>query len=103
MCIQKSGNSGQIASRQGPKSIADCDFYSKRQFDIKVHWIKQARWVEDGKFFTSSGVSAGMDMSLALIARLLGEDVAEQVATWTEDEWRRDAEWDPFAKVYGLI
>ena len=27
-------NSGQIASRQGPKSIADCDFNSKRQFDI---------------------------------------------------------------------
>ena len=67
----------------------------------KVHWIKQARWVEDGKFFTSSGVSAGLDMSLGLIARLSGEDVAEQVATWTEYEWHRDPEWDPFAEVYG--
>ena len=36
----------------------------------EVNWIKQARWVEDGKFATSSGVSAGIDMALALIARL---------------------------------
>ena len=25
----------------------------------KVQWVQQARWVEDGKFVTSSGVSAG--------------------------------------------
>ena len=69
----------------------------------EVNWEKQARWVEDGKFFTSSGVSAGMDMSLALIARLLGEEAAEQVAMATEYEWHRDASWDPFAKVHGLV
>lgn len=34
---------------------------------------------------------------------LLGEDTAEQVATWTKYEWHRDLGWDPFAKVYGLI
>ena len=38
-----------------------------------VHWQKKARWVEEDRFFTSSGVSAGMDMSLAVIARLLGQ------------------------------
>ena len=69
----------------------------------KVNWEKEARWVEDGKFFTSSGVSAGMDMSLALISRILGQETAEQVATWTEYEWNRDANWDPFAKVHGLV
>src|SRR5207244_9790209 len=25
----------------------------------KVEWVREARWVEDGKFATSSGVSAG--------------------------------------------
>ena len=69
----------------------------------KVIWEKQARWVEDGKFFTSSGVSAGMDMSLAVIAKLLGHEVAEQAATWAEYDWHRDAGWDPFAKVHGLV
>ena len=28
------------------------------------------RWVEDGRFITSAGVSAGIDMALALVARL---------------------------------
>ena len=68
----------------------------------KVSWEKQARWVEDGKFFTSSGVSAGMDMSLAVIGRVLGQEIAEQAAIWAEYDWHRDAEWDPFAKIYGL-
>ena len=68
-----------------------------------VLWQKQARWVEDDKFFTSSGVSAGIDMSLALIARILGEDAAVQAATWAEYEWHRDADWDPFAKIHGHV
>ena len=67
-----------------------------------VNWQPKARWVEDERFFTSSGVSAGIDMSLAVIARLLGEQQAEQVATWSEYEWQRDPSRDPFAAIYGL-
>ncbi|MEM9139432.1 MAG: DJ-1/PfpI family protein, partial [Pseudomonadota bacterium] len=52
---------------------------------------------EDGKFYTSSGVSAGMDMSLAVIAALHGEDEAERVARYIEYTWHRKAEEDPFA------
>lgn len=63
----------------------------------KVDWVEQARWVEDGKFYTSSGVSAGMDMSLAIIAGLAGDEVAETVSKATEYTWHRDAENDPFA------
>lgn len=69
----------------------------------KVKWQKQARWVEDGKFFTSSGVSAGMDMSLAVIQKLLGDAMAEQIAVRAEYEWHRDAHWDPFAQLHGLV
>ena len=29
---------------------------------------KKARWVVDGRFYTSSGISAGMDMALGFIA-----------------------------------
>lgn len=68
-----------------------------------VSWKKQARWVEDGRFFTSSGVSAGIDMSLALIQKLLGKETAEEIALWAEYEWHRDANWDPFAKLHGLV
>jgi transcriptional regulator GlxA family with amidase domain len=37
------------------------------------------RWVEDGKFITSAGVSAGIDMALALVARLTDEATARLV------------------------
>ena len=53
---------------------------------------RQARWVEDGNVITSSGVSAGIDMSLAVIARLVDHETAEKTATW----------WDPFAKLQGM-
>ncbi|QDY69925.1 DJ-1/PfpI family protein [Qingshengfaniella alkalisoli] len=66
----------------------------------EVEWVKRARWVEDGKAFTSSGVSVGMDMTLAVIARLRGRETAEQVAVWSEYEWHDDPSWDPFAGLY---
>ena len=69
----------------------------------KVEWVRAARWVEDGPFFTSSGVSAGMDMALAVIAKLLGQDLADALAIRAEYDWHRDADWDPFAKVHGLV
>lgn len=69
----------------------------------RVDWQKQARWVEDDRYFTSSGVSAGMDMSLALIARVVDQNTAQQVATWAEYEWHQDPARDPFAEVYNLI
>jgi len=68
-----------------------------------VDWQNKARWVHSGKFFTSSGVSAGIDMSLALIAHILGLDKAEEAAKWAEYDWHRDPDWDPFAKVHGLV
>ncbi len=68
-----------------------------------VDWQRQARWVEDGRFLSSSGVSAGMDMTLAAISRMHGVARAEQVATLCEYTWHKDPTWDPFAKVHGLV
>ena len=64
----------------------------------KVDWVTEARWVDSGKFVTSSGVSAGMDMALAVIERLFGSKRAEAIAVLTEYEWHRDPTWDPFVK-----
>ena len=68
-----------------------------------VNWVKEARWVEDGAYATSSGVSAGMDMALAVISKHFGEPAAEQLALMTEYEWHRDPAWDPFAKAHNLV
>lgn len=67
-----------------------------------VTWEPEARWVEDGPFFTSSGVSAGIDMTLAVIAKLEGREAADRIAQRMEYAWHDDASWDPFAKVYDL-
>jgi hypothetical protein len=41
-------------------------------------YVRQ-RWVEDGKFICSAGVSAGIDMALRLSARLTDQDTARKV------------------------
>lgn len=63
-----------------------------------VKWQKEARWVDDGNIVTSSGVSAGMDMALHVIARLYGTETANKIADGTEYQWHRDAHVDPFSK-----
>lgn len=65
----------------------------------KTHWVQQARWVVDGKFYTSSGVSAGMDMALGFIADRQGIETARQIADYTEYRWQEDSELDDFCKA----
>lgn len=69
----------------------------------KVDWVRQARWVDDGNVVTSSGVSAGIDMTLHLIGRIAGAAVRDEIATRMEYEHQTDAAHDPFAKVWGLV
>jgi len=79
------------------------DFMDTIHLAPQVDWVRKARWVEDGKFFTSSGVSAGMDMALAVGACLFGRERADEMAESCEYSWHSDCEWDPFAKSAGLV
>ncbi|WP_296402213.1 DJ-1/PfpI family protein [Psychrobacter sp.] len=63
-----------------------------------VNWIKHARWVVDGKYYTSAGVSAGMDMALGFIADRHGIEFAQQVAKETEYRWASDSRMDEFGE-----
>ena len=65
----------------------------------KVDWQESARWVDAGQYVTSSGVSAGTDMALAVIERVFGAELAEQVMNYTEYQWHRQADADPFAQL----
>ncbi|HEY0734688.1 MAG TPA: DJ-1/PfpI family protein [Herpetosiphonaceae bacterium] len=49
------------------------------------------RFVDNGKVITSAGISAGIDMSLHVVARLLGVDVARETAERMEYRWQADA------------
>ena len=81
----------------GRRATSNKQFFSlaAAQSD-KVDWVEAARWVDAGEFVTSSGVSAGIDMALAIIERLFGEETAVQIANGAEYTWHRDADVDPF-------
>lgn len=82
----------------GRKATSNKMFFQLAQSQSDaVDWQTEARWVEDGPFATSSGVSAGTDMALSVIAGLYGRERAEQIAVLTEYTWHTDADHDPFA------
>ena len=45
---------------------------------------REVAWVDDGDVVTSAGISAGIDMSLHVVARLLGEEWASATALQME-------------------
>ncbi|PKB66059.1 MAG: hypothetical protein BZY81_08265 [SAR202 cluster bacterium Io17-Chloro-G4] len=69
----------------------------------KVNWNGSPRWVDlvDGAsqtgIITSAGVSAGIDMALALIAKLDGEQVAKNASVIMEYSRLTDPAKDEFA------
>ncbi|MBS7576602.1 MULTISPECIES: DJ-1/PfpI family protein [unclassified Enterococcus] len=62
-----------------------------------VLWRRRARWVVDSPIYTSSGVSAGIDMTLGFIAEQYGYNIAKEIANSIEYIWNEDAEQDFFA------
>lgn len=68
---------------------------------VNVLWNKKARWTVDGKFYTSSGVSAGMDMALGFLSDRHGIEFARQVAFEIEYNWMEDKDNStPFTEIY---
>lgn len=52
--------------------------YAEELEKLGARYVRE-RWVEDGKFVTAGGVSAGIDMALALVARLTDRATAERL------------------------
>lgn len=64
-----------------------------------VLWVKEARWIKDGNIYTSSGVSAGMDMSLGFIEDFMGKYKALDISDSIEYFWNKNSSYDPFSKM----
>jgi transcriptional regulator GlxA family with amidase domain len=66
--------------------------------------VTEERFVRDGNVWTAAGVSAGIDLALALVADQAGEEVAGQVQLYAEyyPDGRRygEAHLDPKAPEY---
>ncbi|MBH0311495.1 DJ-1/PfpI family protein [Alcaligenes faecalis] len=87
---------GVLKQRRATSNKLAFDFAVAQDGDVL--WQKQARWVFDGKYVTSSGVSAGTDMALALVEKLYNREQAESIAHWTEYVWNSEPTIDPFAR-----
>jgi transcriptional regulator GlxA family with amidase domain len=49
--------------------------------------VEDVRWVDEGNIITSAGISAGIDMSLHLISRIKGLDLANKTAKQMQFDW----------------
>ncbi|KAF2184093.1 class I glutamine amidotransferase-like protein [Zopfia rhizophila CBS 207.26] len=67
-----------------------------------VKWVSKARWVVDGNIWTSSGISAGIDLIYAWVEQVYGEEIAGFIADSSEYERNRDSGRDRFAERWGV-
>jgi len=54
--------------------------------------IRDVRWVDEGSIVTSGGISAGIDMSLHLVSRLVSQELAQATAKQMEFYWTQNNE-----------
>ena len=83
---------GSAGLLEGKK--ATTNWYNAKQMLTKYGAIYQnKRWVQDGKYWTSAGVSAGIDMALAIVLKLYGPEYTQAVML--------DLEYDPKPPISG--
>jgi len=79
------GQAGLLDGRRATthwEDIADL----RRDFP-QIDVVSDRRWVDEGSVVTSGGISAGIDMSLHLVERLAGRDLALRTARQMEYRW----------------
>jgi transcriptional regulator GlxA family with amidase domain len=75
---------GWLDGRRATTHWASLDLLASLSPAIAVQ--RDRRWVDDG-VVTSAGVAAGIDMTLHLVSRLCGEEVARETARYIDYPW----------------
>ena len=73
--------------REGPVTTHWEDIGDLRAQFPQLTVQEHVRWVDQGRLVTSAGISAGIDMSLHLVSRLLGPALAERTARQMDTPW----------------
>ena len=79
---------GILSERSATTHWEDADDLAARHPEVTV--VRDRLWVDEGDVVTSAGISAGIEMSLHLVKRLAGEEVAQLTARQMEYNWRND-------------
>jgi transcriptional regulator GlxA family with amidase domain len=78
---------GLLAGRTITTHWEDIDDFRAMFPEIPVQGDQ--RWIDAGPVVTSAGISAGLDMSLHLVARLEGDELAVRTARQMDYDWHR--------------
>ncbi|MDX6617369.1 MAG: hypothetical protein QOD60_2460 [Solirubrobacterales bacterium] len=71
---------GLLDGKRATTHWASCDELAARHPSIEVD--PDSIYVHDGQVWTSAGVTAGMDLALAMVEEDLGRDIALEIARW---------------------
>ncbi len=77
---------GLLNGREATSHWEDADDLERRFPQVRVR--RDVRWVDEGPVVTSAGISAGIDVSLHLVRRQQGEELAMATARQMDYEWR---------------
>lgn len=61
-----------------------------RQIEPTATVREDVRFTDNGQVLTAAGISAGIDLSLHIVARLHGVEIAQQTAAYMEYHWTND-------------
>lgn len=92
---------GKLAGKNATTNKAAWKWVKSQEGADEINWIPRARWVVDGKLWTSSGVSAGTDMTLGWVEHLHGRNESERIRVGMEWNALNQTD-DPFADYYDL-
>jgi transcriptional regulator GlxA family with amidase domain len=84
------GALGLLSGRPWTTHWEDVDTLSARVGRRGETWV---RWVDSGEVLTSGGLSSGMAMSLHLVERFEGRELAVKTAKQLEYAWDPIAGW----------
>ena len=80
------GQAGLLDGRRATTHWEDLEELQRLFPEVEV--VDGERWVDQEAVVTSAGISAGLDMSLHLVARLEGEELARATALQMQYVWR---------------
>lgn len=76
---------GLLDDAEATTHFGSISFLKSKHPKVKVR--ENIRFVDNGKIITSAGVSAGIDSSLHVVARLCGLETAQKTARYMEYRW----------------
>lgn len=66
----------------------------------EVNWVHKARWVHDDRYWTSSGISAGIDLTAAFVSEIYGPRIGQLVTDILEYSPEQNPDNDAFVETW---